>query len=71
MRKFFLIGGAVVITTVSSITYQATADASTHHRVLKECRTEDSNNCVWHARRHGNHKGHSLVTIHGITYWIS
>ena len=33
------------------------------------CRYEDSNNCYWNARKHGNGKGRSFVTLRGKTYY--
>lgn len=32
------------------------------------CKREDSNNCYWSAKRQGNGKGHSFVTLKGKTY---
>lgn len=36
---------------------------------LKACRSEDSNNCYWDARKRGNGHGRSFATIHGRTYY--
>lgn len=35
---------------------------------LPACATEDSNNCYWNARAHGNGQGRSFITYHGVTY---
>ena len=34
------------------------------------CRFEDSNNCYWNARKRGNGRGTSFVTLRGVTYPI-
>jgi len=36
---------------------------------VRPCRFEDSNNCYWDARAHGNGKGRSFVTLKGKTYF--
>jgi hypothetical protein len=33
--------------------------------VLPACPTEDSANCVWDARKRGNHEGRSFVDVNG------
>lgn len=33
------------------------------------CKWEDSNNCYWDARKRGNRKGRSFVTLKGKTYY--
>lgn len=35
---------------------------------LPMCSTEDSTNCVWDARIHGNGEGRSFVDLNGRTY---
>lgn len=30
---------------------------------MVRCPTEDSDNCYWDARKRGNHKGNSFVTV--------
>lgn len=37
-----------------------------HSRTWSACATEDSNNCVWNARTHGNGHGVSFIAVqHG------
>lgn len=37
---------------------------------LPACSTEDSTNCVWDARIHGNGEGRSFVDLNGHTYYL-
>lgn len=37
---------------------------------LPTCTTEDSTNCVWDARIHGNGEGRSFVDLNGHTYFL-
>lgn len=37
--------------------------------VLPPCKTEDSNNCYWDAKKMGNHRGNSFITWNGKTYY--
>lgn len=38
---------------------------------VRACKYEYSNNCYWSARKQGNGKGKSFVTLHGKTYYTT
>lgn len=38
---------------------------------VRACKHEDSNNCYWSAKRRGDGKGRSFVTLHGKTYFTN
>lgn len=39
--------------------------------LLPACTTEDSRNCYWNAKEHGNGRGTNFIDIAGVTYYPS
>jgi hypothetical protein len=69
MRKVI----AVIVLSASAITAGAMHSGShstpTHSKThIVACKTEDSTNCLWDAKREGNHKGRSFIDYKGKLY---
>jgi hypothetical protein len=38
--------------------------------LMPTCTTEDSSNCYWDAKTHGNHQGRSFVDVGGEVFYL-
>ena len=56
--------GAVLVFAIAGVVTTLTPDK------LPACSTEDSHNCYWDARVHGNSEGRSFIDYQGHTYYV-
>lgn len=57
---------------IASIKLPASAVAhirSLPDQVIPPCAHEDSDDCFWDAKAHGNDQGRSFISIQGVTYY--